>query len=328
MQVHNQTGYGPKPGNVLKAVLYTMMPAGSLLKAPDSLWNNPLWASMLLGNALRGGRVVIIAPSLRGAPSSGSLQMSRVQELLERMMIVGDLFRDEIEEAGGLLKVGLYDPEVAVGDIVARNKAFRNALEKHEFLREIYPFHSDAIDAMAEIIGELEEMGFKGDYLTEDTGLETPKIHLKSQLFATREAWDEMIASPEWEKAVRVVAKYRLFNLSVKDSLPDLEVMRREYAEAGGSIAADLHKRLSYLDRKKIAFYFTVGSHNMNYRSMLMDGESTYVISYFGALHGVLDFANVAGLCKWPESREELDKLLKPYSGLGRKMGRFAKTGV
>lgn len=327
-QMHNQTGYGPKKGDVLKAVLYTMMPSGSLLKSPDSLWNNPVWASMLVGSALRGARVLIIAPSLAGAPSPGFPQMSRTQELLERLMIIREIFGEEIEDAGGMLRVGLYDPEVGVGDIVARNKAFRRALEDYPFLREVYPFHPDAIDAMEEIVADLEETGFKEQYLTEDTGLQTPKLHLKAQLFASREAWDEMIASPEWVYAIRLVAGYRLRSLSGEESFPDLSKTTGELAEAGQRIIADLYERLSYLERRKIVYYFTVGSQNMNYRSMLMDGESTYLISYFGALHGVLDFANLAGLCKWPENRDELDKILKPYSGMQRKIGRFARKGA
>ena len=81
MQIHNQTGYAPKQINVYKALLYDAMPEGSILIVPDSLWNSPFWASMLLGNAVRGGRVYIISPALENAPSAGFPQMSRAQEL-------------------------------------------------------------------------------------------------------------------------------------------------------------------------------------------------------------------------------------------------------
>ena len=59
MQVHNATGYGPKGANIVKAVLYELMPAGSHLYIPDSLWNSPFWGR----HALRRG-----APRLQGVP--------------------------------------------------------------------------------------------------------------------------------------------------------------------------------------------------------------------------------------------------------------------
>jgi hypothetical protein len=59
MQVHNQTGYAPKLINVAKATHYDAMADGSILIVPDSLWNSPFWAGMLVGNALRGGNVFV-----------------------------------------------------------------------------------------------------------------------------------------------------------------------------------------------------------------------------------------------------------------------------
>jgi len=38
MELHNLTGFGDKPINVAKATLYTLMPRGSVIKVPDSLW--------------------------------------------------------------------------------------------------------------------------------------------------------------------------------------------------------------------------------------------------------------------------------------------------
>jgi hypothetical protein len=328
MQVHNRTGYGPKPANLMKGILYTMMPPGSILKTPDSLWNSSLWASMLFGNALRGGRVLIIAPSLAGAPSSGVPQMSRAQELLERLMIIREVFGRDIASAGGLLRVGLYDPQVGVGDVIGRTRAFQKALNEYPFLRELYPFHPSALETLEEIVGDLEEMGFKESYLVSHEDVETPKIHLKAQLFASKQAWDKLIARPEWADVIRLQADYRLRSLSGKETMPDLELMKERYDEAGLDLVSSYLAELSEKEKEEIVYYFSVGTQNMNYRSLMMDGEATYLVTYFDALVGVLDFVGMTGLCKWPESREELDEIIKPYGGFQRKFGRFIKTGV
>src|SRR5207244_1977972 len=77
MALVNGTGYLPKSLNVGKALLYSLMPPGSVIKVPDSLWNSTFYAALLVGASLRGAHVLIIAPALANAPSSGFPQMSR-----------------------------------------------------------------------------------------------------------------------------------------------------------------------------------------------------------------------------------------------------------
>ena len=107
MEVHNQVGFGSKLETVLNATLYTLMPLGSVIKAPDSNWGSNLWGSMMLGLALRGGRSLVIAPAIANAPSAGAPQMSRAQEALTRLVVAGQILEEEIEAQGGLLKDGL-----------------------------------------------------------------------------------------------------------------------------------------------------------------------------------------------------------------------------
>jgi hypothetical protein len=158
--------------------------------------------------------------------------------------------------------------------------------------------------------------------------VETPKIHLKAQLFASKQAWDKLIARPEWADVIRVQADYRLRSLSGKETMPDLELMKERYDEVGFDLVSSYLAELSEKEKEEIVYYFSVGTQNMNYRSLMMDAEATYLVTYFDALVGVLDFVGMTGLCKWPESREELDEILKPYGGFQRKFGRFIKTGV
>src|SRR5262245_1993433 len=77
LELHNETGYATKQINVEKAILYSLMSPGSLIKIPDSLWQSWLYASLLAGSALRGCKVLIIAPSLASAPSAAPPTMAR-----------------------------------------------------------------------------------------------------------------------------------------------------------------------------------------------------------------------------------------------------------
>lgn len=46
MEVHNQTGYGRKQINALKATLYTLMPPRSTIVIPDGYWNAPIFLAV------------------------------------------------------------------------------------------------------------------------------------------------------------------------------------------------------------------------------------------------------------------------------------------
>ena len=72
-------------------------------------------------------------------------------------------------------------------------------------------------------------------------------------------------------------------------------------------------------------FYFTVGSTNMDYRSMVMDGEVQVTVSGWQSLYGFLDFLILPGLCEWVETPEELNALLPPASGMTRSMAGLMK---
>jgi len=47
------------------------MPPGSLIVMPDSIWTHEPWAAHLVGAALRGCHVYVIAPAVPNAPSAG-----------------------------------------------------------------------------------------------------------------------------------------------------------------------------------------------------------------------------------------------------------------
>jgi len=136
MQLHNQIGFRFKAVSVFKATLYTLMPPGSVIKAPDSIWGSHFWGSLMLGHALRGGRSLVIAPSIDNAPSAGFPQMSRAQEILTRLVVAGEVLEDEIEGQGGLLKVGLYTSTLSVGDIPGKIQALLTTLAETPWLRE------------------------------------------------------------------------------------------------------------------------------------------------------------------------------------------------
>ena len=52
-------------------------------------------------------------------------------------------------------------------------------------------------------------------------------------------------------------------------------------------------------ERERAIAYLSVGSHNMDYRGLMMDGEVLYVTAARGVLPGMLDLVVLLGLSDW-----------------------------
>jgi hypothetical protein len=189
MQVHNEIGFAQKDATVTSAVLYTLMPSGSLIVVPDSIWTHELWAAHLVGAALRGCHVYVVAPAAANAPSAGFPQMSRTREIFSRFLEIQNLLGPEIEARGGRLRTGLYTRRSGVDDVEAKLVEMHETFERYPFLEEDFPFPAEFYAGLADAEARLDAAGYTPDArLPGDARTRAPKLHRKTQLFATREA--------------------------------------------------------------------------------------------------------------------------------------------
>ncbi len=338
LQIHNQTGYAPKQINVFKALLYDAMPPGSIAIVPDSLWNSPFWASMLVGNALRGGRIYLVSPALANAPSAGFPQMSRAQELYSQLLVLKKTMRDDIARAGGSLNLGIYAVDKDVGDLYGRVELFYDRAMSNPFILDFFDVPEGgrarrrtmaerSARRKGEVLARIEASGFKPGYVTEDVDERKPKLHLKAQLFLNREA-EELLKKLDWPALMDAFLSERM--KQIHD--------RSQYVNANQEWAANEQAWEDQIDaiassippevRARGIAYLSVGSHNMDYRGLMMDGEVLYVTAGRGVLPGMLDLAILLGLTDWVEDKGTLDALLPPYAEWQRKVGRFMKYAL
>jgi hypothetical protein len=331
LQVNNLVGYAQKNVNVLKATLYTLMPAGSVIKAPDSLWNLPLWGSMMLGNALRGGRSLVIAPAIDNAPSAGFPQMSRAQEMLARLVVAQTIFQDHLDATGGLMKVGMYAPEMDAGNTPAKMRTLARTLAETPWLQELYGFAPATLESLREQADQLDAAGFNRKYAI-DQEVVTAKLHLKAHFYATPEAWDGLLDGPETETFLRAyfrgVAEQNQALSEGSADLADMEALTASIIPPGVAMVQAHGDEMDPAARERALLYLTVGSHNQNFRSFIMDGEVAFVVSRWAALHGLPDFITLAGLSVWVDDLEDLEALFPRYKGMQRRLGRWMRIVV
>jgi hypothetical protein len=289
LQLHNETGFHDKPVNVCKAVLYSLMPPGSVLKVPDSLWQSYIYASLLVFSAEMEGRLAAV---------------------------------------GGLLKVGLYAPRQGVGDIAGR---FEQAFETNPpWVSDVFPSNPPFMTAVAKARAQLDSLGYKETYIAGEQK-EKPKIHLKANFFASSTAWRKVMARPELGDIVRAHIEYLASQASPEmgsETAPNVRDFPEQLFAGWVALVKGLMDELTPEEQEELIAYFTVGSTNMDYRSMVMDGEVQLVVGGWQALNGLLDFLLLPGLCEWLETTEELDALLPPPSGLTRSMAGLMKLAL
>ena len=80
--------------------------------------------------------------------------------------------------------------------------------------------------------------------------------------------------------------------------------------------------RISSCGRKRLSFYFTLGSQNQDSRSTLLNGEATLIVSGLHAAAGVVDMYYLMARSEWITSEAELDRLVPPGKGLMRWLSR------
>jgi hypothetical protein len=329
LEVHNQTGFNPKQINIAKALLYTLMPPGSVMKIPDSLWNSSFWGAMVLGSALRGGRVLVIAPAGDNAPSSGFAQLGRSQELLYRLVLAQNLLREEIACAGGLLRVGLFAPQREVTDIAGKFDAVVAALDTIPWLRELYDFRPSVFAAFAEVSAALRRLQLPPPSTGEFQYEPIPKLHMKVNFFASREAWEGLMSNSDWAPVMSEYVRFRAVQvLRRPEALSGFSGTPEATIDVGGHMVRSWLERLDPATRERVIFFSLMGSQNQNYRSMITDGEVAFVTSHWPAVVPYMDLVAIVSQSRWVEDPEDLAELLPESSEWKRRLGRWIKIAL
>ena len=328
MQAHNVTGFGEKPANIVKAILYTLMPAGSHLYVPDPLWNSPYWGGMLVGAALRGCTVLVVSPALKNAPSYGKPQMSRANELFTRFVMIQNEMQKEIQSMGGLFRVGIYNVDLDLGDVIGKVRKINNGIAQSEQFRKIFPFDSSVVRVVAEMPDILEAQGLTPQYITKDATPRKPNLHFKVQFFASKNAIQSIVPHPAWAQIVRKYITIRAKQTAHDSMHQDVKAMRAELEKEAHDMMQGWGESITGDERDLSMIYLTVGSQNEDYRSMIMDGEALFVTGHAWAMIAYLDFVSLMGQTTWIDEVDQLEVLLPKYNKFWQQMGQFLKIAL
>jgi len=326
LQVHNEPGFGRKQATIARAMLYTLAPRGSVLVVPDGLWLASSWAGMLAGASLRGCRVYIVGPALANAPSPGFPQMSRTYDVMLRLLQVRQEFKQEIQRAGGELRIGLYTAKEDVNDIAQQAMATNAGVAHYPWLRDLFPFDSAVTAVFDSAPAMLHRAGYKPFVLGRDEAPRLPQLHRKTQFFADSAALARLTSRPEWREVVihATIERAEQARRGIRTGLYD-DTLSTATVEAVLKLLKAYAANRPSADSARMTFYLTIGTQNEDPRGQLLDGEAVFVLSGMSAAVGLIDLYSLMARSTWIETQEELDKLIPPYKTWQRRLGRFAR---
>ncbi|MBL8982059.1 MAG: hypothetical protein JNL26_07735 [Gemmatimonadetes bacterium] len=325
-QLHNTPGFGTKSSTVARAMLYSLMPRGSMMVVPDPLWLSSEWAGMLVGAAMRGAEVYVVAPSILNAPSAGLPQVSTTHDLLAHLLVLGEEMRTVMEGAGGALHIGIFTAKEDVNDVRAQIAEISSGLRRSRIARQAFPFPAALVAATDSLPTMLELPTYAPEALAEDALLRLPQLHQKTQFFATREAIGRLVMLPEWRDIFLRVFATRIRQASAVRDTAGAEVAARAYMGVGLTMIEKYRSAIP--EPGKDIFYLSLGSQNQDPRGMWLDGEATLLVSGVGAVVAVPDFFYLLARSTWVTRLDQLRRFYPPVDNLRRRLGRMIRYAL
>jgi hypothetical protein len=326
MQLHNTPGFGRKSSTVARAMLYSLMPSGSMMVIPDPLWLSSEWAEMLVGAAMRGVEVYVIAPSILNAPSAGLPQVSTTHDLLAHLLVLSEEMGPVMRGAGGALHIGIFTAKEDVNDVRAQIAEISSGLRRSAVARRAYPFPPSLIAAIDSLPTMLDLPTYAPLAIAEDALLRLPQLHQKTQFFATRESLAALVALPEWRDIFLRVFATRIRQASALRDTAGAEVAARAYMGAG--LAMIEKYRASMRSPGKDVMYLSLGSQNQDPRGMWLDGEATLLVSGVGTVVALPDFYYMLARSTWITRADQLRRFYPEVDNLRRRLGRFIRYAL
>ena len=324
--LQNGTGFDAKHINVAKAILYTLMPPGSVIKIPDSLWNGTFWGSALLGCALRGGRVLVITPAFENAPARSFGSIVRSRELLWRLLTASTVFSETLTQHGGLLKVGLFNSSLPVTNIPAKVLGVRNTLNEHAWLHTLFDFPPSVYSGLEALAVQYSAMTVQRPDSGDFESRSNPQLHMKANFIASREAW-RLMAREEWVSFTQQYVPRRMAQVAARqEAIGSFGVNPDALIDVGTDVVQQWYDQLPAAERERVIFVTLLGSANQNDRSFVSDGEVVIALSDWPPVIPYLDLLSIIGQSVWVESTAELDRLLPPRNRMLTRVSHWFKT--
>jgi hypothetical protein len=149
-----------------------------------------------------------------------------------------------------------------------------------------------------------------------------PKLHLKSQFFASGPGLTRALGAANWDSVFALYVTQRVQATREDPTQAGTGMMSPSLLAPVRSAVFDAPPESSAAD----VFYVTIGSHNQNDRSLLLDGEVLCLLAGPETLATVVDFAAIAGRSEWIDTTPQLDRAIPRHPRCDVKFARWLRS--
>jgi len=329
LQVHNVVGFGDKKSSVARAMLYNLAQPGAVIIVPDQLWFSETWAGMLGGAAARGARVQIIAPALANAPVPDAPAMARAHDVLTHLLELRDSIAPTLRESGGELHIGLFAAHAQADDAAGRLREVRAGLRRYPWIRQVIPFDDKTLAVLDRVERDISNKP-DATSIAKDEKPHPPQPHRKTQVIARAGAIAALLRQPGWDEiladAMRVQARQTAtFAEQLGAAQPAVDTAATRRAD---EMMKSYEASIPEAERKHVSFYFAEGSHNMDDRGLMSDGEAMLIVSGPQASAGLADLFYMMSRTTWLDRPADVEPLLPRPSSLMRRFAYWIRASL
>jgi hypothetical protein len=222
-----------------------------------------------------------------------------------------------------MLRVGLYTNEVGVQDVARMLDLLLGRGWQRAPLGEQIKIDPSVIQMLKDEYARIGADSTGPTYAMQVPHPHRPHLHLKAQFFANDTAV-RLLERVEWSDVLGRYLEARRQQASGVAAGREAIGFGLFRVNGSGTVSANDSVWVSppFDDGHAIALS-TLGSHNQDRRSMLLDGEVLTVVAGESCLPSLIDFAFLMGAATWPESAEELTRYFPEPSSLLRKISHW-----
>jgi len=330
LQVHNEPGFGAKQTSVVRAMLYTLAPPGSVIIIPDPLWLSARWASMLAGAAARGSTVMIIAPSQANSPNTQPPVYALERDVLQHLVAIRHRLRAEPNEGHGELHVGLFTAIAPLTDVSGRLAEIRSGLARAPWIRDVIPFDSATLSVLTRAVAATGPADAAATSIAHDIEHRAPQLHQKTHLIARPGALAALARQPGWDEVLaRTIRDQARATADLAETLgaPPAAVDTVAVRVAEQRLQG-YQRSLTEAERRSLSFYFMVGSQNHDPRGLMLDGEADVLVSGFDASAGLVDLFFLMARTTWIDDDAAIDRLVPAPSRFMAWLARLLRPAM
>ena len=248
--------------------------------------------------------------------------------MLLRVLALRDSLTPTILESSGDLHIGLFAAHATADDAAGRLREVRAGLARYPWIREVIPFDDKTLAVLSRVERQIASDGRDATQMAKDEKPHPPQPHRKTQVVARPNAIAALLRQPGWDvmlaDAMRVQSRQTAtFAEQLGDARPAVDTAATRRAD---EMMRGYDASIPEAERKRVSFYFAEGSHNMDQRGLMSDGEATLIVSGPQASAGLVDLFYMMARTTWIDRPTELEQLLPHRPSIIHRFARWVRA--